>query len=156
MSIPRQKRNKAYLNDTCFAQRQKSGVGKTVFDIFILLALTPFMLLSLMAPGTMAMRGDNGEPEIVICSGYGPVTVIAKNDGSFRPVTTSPDHAKKSTSICDWAFHSHPASDMLVHIEPELTRSISPISISAAIAEHSSRIAVLCPSTRAPPISAFI
>lgn len=156
MSRDRSRSDSAKGTKPSIPPRRRSGLGTAFYTLITHISLIPFLILCFIAPGTMAVPSDQGLPRIVICSGYGPVEVILAPDGSVKVPNAASGSEDKATNLCDWAFHSQASVDIVTFDEPVLHRTASPVCIPASISEHPARIAVLCPSTRGPPLQAFL
>ena len=92
------------------------------------LAIVPFLLLSLMANGTMTVADADGLPKIVICTGSGPLEVFVDKDGA--PLTDQ-DRSSQDLpsdddgSFCEWASHAGVATHVLA---PDLPAIVLPPS----------------------------
>lgn len=75
--------------------------------------LSPFVLLSLIAPGVMPARAQGGVLMLVICDGAG-MTEIAVDPRTLQPVETSPDH---DSGPCFWGL-GHSPVDLVAPVEP--------------------------------------
>lgn len=114
-------------------------------------ALLPFLVLSMIAPGTMADVDSNGRPTLVICSGQGPLRVIVQVDGSVPSSDKSGAPVSHAAQDCPWAFHAHLVVNSLPAVLGAMIRIAAPVGSIAAMSEHEQRVAVLGPSTRGPP-----
>ncbi len=117
------------------------------------LLVLPFVLLSLMAPGTMAATGTDGQIHIVICAGDGPMDMVMLEDGSLRPATDaeqSGGHGAHHDS-CPWAVHAQPVLAGASVLAPGPVLRVTPVAYVVPVAQHHRRRAVLAPTARGPP-----
>ena len=61
------------------------GRGTALRRLCCWLAVLPFLLFSLIQPGTMFVRDAQGSVAVVLCSGEGPVQMAVAADGSLVP-----------------------------------------------------------------------
>ncbi len=116
-----------------------------------LLLVLPFVLLSMMAPGTMAATGADGEVHIVICAGDGPVDMVMLEDGSLRPASEeTPGHGAPHDT-CAWAVHAQPVLSFLPDEAMGPILRVTPAVHFVHVAQHHRRRAVLAPTARGPP-----
>ncbi|WP_323033105.1 DUF2946 family protein [Paracoccus sp. (in: a-proteobacteria)] len=81
------------------------GRGASLRRLCCWLAVLPFLLFSLIQPGTMISRDAQGSVTVVLCSGEGPVEMVVAADGSLVPAGKNP-HG--DPHACDWAPHGQP------------------------------------------------
>lgn len=112
------------------------------------LAVLPFLLFSLVLPGTMLARDAAGGITVVLCSGDAPVEVVMRADGSLVPVTKTPHDARH---LCDWTPHGQPLMPGAAlgampppALMPRLLRPLEPRA-------HLHRADVLSAPARGPP-----
>jgi hypothetical protein len=126
----------------------KPGKKKIGFGAIVLrLMLLPFLVIQLLAPGTMPTRGPDGLA-VVLCTGNGLVEVVIGSDGVPRPVAPDGD---KHPAPCSWAMAAHAFVDTLAPAAPLPSvafEHIEPFVTMEAVAGVSP---VLLPPTRAPP-----
>lgn len=123
------------------------------------LAIVPFLLLSLMANGTMTVADADGLPKIVICTGSGPLELFVDQNGV--PVAdqdqsrgTKDLPADKDGSFCEWAFHQGPATNVPANALPD--RIVLPARVDHVLFQDQlpPRPALLRRLARAPPATA--
>lgn len=111
-----------------------------------LLAVLPFVLLSLVTPGTMLARDAQGGVTVVLCVDGGTIEMVMGADG--RPTENAP---RDGHAACHWAPH---AQQLLELSGPALA---APASLpraphfAGALPEHLRRADVLAPLARGPP-----
>lgn len=143
------------------AMRQRRRPQGGMRCLWHLLLVLPFVLLSLMAPGTMAATGPDGQVHIVICAGDGPMDMVMLADGTLIPASDAAlgegaapsggdDHGAHHTS-CAWAVHAQPVLETLAVLAPGPVLRVTPVGYVAPVAQHHRRLAVLAPSARGPP-----
>ena len=132
-------------------QGDRSGRSRLLLRLSSLLALIPFLLLSLMMSGTMLARDGQGGVTVVLCAGDGgTVEMVMGADGRLTEKAPHDDHAD-SHSVCHWAPHGQP---LLEIASPDLA---APLPVPAMLAfagdlpAHLRRADVLVPSARGPP-----
>ena len=128
-------------------------IGRALAIVLVL----PFVLLSLMAQGTMVIAGPTPPSfTVVLCGDHLPVEVVVDDDGSL--ITADEYQGKYNAPIpktpkapCDWSAHSHP---MLDAASPMLGAQL-PVMLMAEVTDaHDQRILraeVLAPAARGPP-----
>lgn len=127
--------------------------------IGVLLLVLPFVMLSLMAQGTMVVRAEGPQSfMMVLCGDHDPVAMVIDDDGNVIPADeyTSPDHGPipaKDKQACDWAVLTQPA----------LAGGVQPLALPfadaraadlvAALPARALRAEILTPAARGPPQS---
>lgn len=112
------------------------------------LAVLPFMLLSLVLPGTMLVRDAQGGVTVVLCAGDGPVEMRVAPDGSLVPVE-KPPHA--DAHVCDWAPHARVAALGAGLEAPPVPVTLLSAGLRPAAAAHLRHADPLAPVARGPP-----
>ncbi|WP_347266797.1 hypothetical protein [Paracoccus sp. (in: a-proteobacteria)] len=115
--------------------------------IALWLAVLPFVLMSLILPGTMLVRDALGRVTVVLCSGAGPMQMRLTADGSLVADTpTAPvDHA------CDWAPHGRALAPGATLDPPQALAGLSRAWLAPAPAVPQPRARPLPPVARGPP-----
>lgn len=122
--------------------------GSTPRRPLVWLALLPFVLFSLVLPGTMLARDAAGGVTVVLCADGGTVEMVMAADGSVTPLPKTPaaDHHG-----CDWVLHAQPligaAAPELVALPQRLLRLARP----AERPGHLHHARVRAAPARAPP-----
>ncbi|UXU76535.1 MULTISPECIES: DUF2946 family protein [unclassified Paracoccus (in: a-proteobacteria)] len=123
----------------------------------MLLLLVPFLLLSLMAQGTMLTRDPGGQQVLVVlCGDHQPTSMILAADGSLRPDAGRGHGAGDwAGEVCVWATtHGQP---MLALSEPPLLPERLPHLLRRPAPETGSQLRlrpILAALARAPPTQA--
>ncbi|WP_244287887.1 DUF2946 family protein [Labrenzia sp. 011] len=112
-------------------------------------AMIPFLLLSLMAPGTMTVADADGLPRIVICTGSGPLEMIVGKDGDLRLPGDQP--TERDSRLCDWSLHGQTAVDLSIPALPAVSALRIPIAHIAFQDQIRRRPSVFIRLARAPP-----
>lgn len=132
-------------------QGDRSGRSRLPLRLSGLLALIPFLLLSLMMSGTMLARDAQGGVTVVLCAGDGgTVEMVMGADGRLTEKAPHDDHAD-SHSVCHWAPHGQP---LLEIASPGLAAPLPVLAMPAFAGDlpaHLRRADVLVPSARGPP-----
>ena len=132
-------------------QGDRSGRSRLPLRLSGLLALIPFLLLSLMMSGTMLARDGQGGVTVVLCAGDGgTVEMVMGADGRLTEKAPHDDHAD-SHSVCHWAPHGQP---LLEIASPGLAAPLPVLAMPAFAGDlpaHLRRADVLVPSARGPP-----
>ncbi|MFH5774506.1 hypothetical protein ACHFJ0_09650 [Paracoccus sp. NGMCC 1.201697] len=139
---------------TSFA-RALPALGRAVALVLVL----PFVLLSLMAQGTMVAQGATPQSfMVVLCADHVPVEMVLDADGNV--VRADEHRAKQSEQVpkspkppCDWSVHAQPmleASPVLPVVAAQIGRPADP---TAARDQRVLRAEVLAPSARGPPVA---
>lgn len=120
--------------------------------------LMPFVLLSLMAQGTMVAAGPQPDSfMLVLCADHLPVRMVLDDDGNVvradeyqsphdLPVPKTPKPA------CDWSLHAQPVIGMQPTLGADMLFSQRPADLSLATAARVLRAEILAPSARGPPL----
>lgn len=125
--------------------------------VLALVMVLPFVLLSLMAQGTMVAAGPTPQSfMVVLCADHLPVEMVLDDDGSV--VTAAEYRARQDAPLpktpkppCDWALHAQPALDgapVLVSARPE---AFCPAALAPTPDLRLLRAQVLGPLARGPP-----
>ena len=112
-----------------------------------LLAVIPFLLLSLMMPGTMLARDAQGGVTVVLCADGAAVEMVMGADG--RLTEKSPN---KGHSICHWAPHAQQLLDVSGPALAAPTPVPMALRFAADLPERLRRADVLAPLARGPPV----
>ncbi|QFQ88462.1 hypothetical protein F8A10_13265 [Paracoccus kondratievae] len=112
------------------------------------LAVLPFLLFSLILPGTMLSRDAQGGITVVLCSGVGLVEMAVASDGSLIPKEQAP-HGDHHT--CDWSPHGQPllGSGSAPMALPQAAEARLALWPAPAALPHGGML--LLPSARGPP-----
>ncbi|WP_199257517.1 DUF2946 family protein [Paracoccus binzhouensis] len=126
-------------------RQQARGSGRRLIGW---LAVLPFLLLSLIVPGTMLARDAQGGVTVVLCAGDGVVEMIMAADGSLSPVGKAPhgDHRP-----CDWAPHGQPLLGTDIAAAPAPLLQALGLARVLDLPGHLHRAEMLAPSARGPP-----
>lgn len=129
--------------------RKGSDILTKITRFVRLILLVPFLLLQLVASGTMAEAGPDGL-RMVLCTSDGVVTVIMAADGTVHPVP-SDTHDQSQHDPCPWSLTIGQAALISVLPDPAVTLISADLVVSAlaALGVQSSRH--IRPQTRAPP-----
>ena len=122
--------------------------GSITRRLTVWLALLPFVLFSLVLPGTMLARDAAGGVTVVLCSDGGVVEMVMAADGSVKPVSKTPgaDHHG-----CDWALHGQSLMDAGTTGAPPLATAMLRLARVAEQPGHLHRAAVRSAPARGPP-----
>lgn len=75
-----------------------------------LIMLIPFLLLSLMAQGTMVAPGASPQSfMMVLCGDHAPVEMVLDDQGNVVPKDAQGDRPSKAAAPCAWAAHAQGA-----------------------------------------------
>lgn len=110
------------------------------------LLVLPFLMLSLLTPGTMLTQDAQGGVMVVLCAGDGPVEMMLAPDGSLHDKSAADPHQR-----CDWAPHAQPAIAQPAAALPVLVRLALPRGFQLAPPDRLRRAEILAPSARGPP-----
>ncbi|WP_323717088.1 hypothetical protein [Paracoccus aminovorans] len=111
------------------------------------LAVLPFLLFSLILPGTMLARDAAGGVTVVLCAGDGLVEAVMAADGSLLPVSKAP-HDRHA---CDWTPHGQPLLHGAAPEVPVLPSQAQRLALSLELPGHLHRAAILAAPARGPP-----
>lgn len=122
--------------------------GSITRRLTVWLALLPFVLFSLVLPGTMLARDAAGGVTVVLCSDGGVVEMVMAADGSVKPVSKTPgaDHHG-----CDWALHGQSLMDAGATGAPPPATAMLRLARVAEQPDHLYRAAVRSAPARGPP-----
>lgn len=109
-------------------------------------ALLPFVLFSLISPGTMLERGAAGRVMVVLCASGGPVPMVVAADGSLQKES---EHVGRHR--CEWAQHAQPAMAMAAIMPDRPAMDLAPLRFARALPDGLPRMDVLAPLARGPP-----
>jgi len=129
--------------------RRRHGFGRLPTAVAAYLSLLPFVLLSLMAPGTMTVPTADGLPKIVICTGDGPLEMVVGDDGAFQLPDDQP--AERDNPDCAWAYHGQSALD---HSAPVVAAAVllrAPVRHVVVPDQVRQRLNLFAGFARAPP-----
>lgn len=110
------------------------------------LLILPFLMLSLLTPGTMLTQDAQGGVMVVLCAGDGPVEMMLAPDGSLHDKTAADPHQR-----CDWAPHAQHAIAHTAAALPVPAQLALPRRFKLAPPGHLHRAEILAPSARGPP-----
>ncbi|MEF9601255.1 hypothetical protein O4J55_02550 [Paracoccus sp. PXZ] len=125
------------------------GRGGSLRRLCCWLAVLPFLLFSLILPGTMIASDAQGSVTVVLCSGEGPVQMAVAADGSLVPTGEAP-HG--DPHACDWAPHGQPLLQVAVAAAPAPLLPALRMERSLDLPDHLYRAEMLAPSARGPPV----
>lgn len=125
------------------------GRGASLRRLCCWLAGLPFLLFSLILPGTMIARDAQGSVTVVLCSGEGPVQMVVAADGSLVPADEAP-HA--DPHACDWAPHGQPLLQGAAVDAPAPLLPALRMARVLDLPDHLYRAEMLAPSARGPPV----
>lgn len=120
--------------------------------------LLPFLLLSLMAQGTMVTAGPTPDTfMVVLCGDHRPVEMVLDDSGNVVPAAEYRGQHQLPDSpgmkpACGWAVHAQP---MLDAAPPPVvpTRNLSrPARLSTMLPLRVLLAQALAPSARGPPL----
>lgn len=123
-----------------------------------LLAL-PFVLVSLMAQGTMVTAGPTPDSfMVVICGDHQPVEMVLNDDGDIVPLEEyrSGHHLPVPNSPkppCDWSLHAQPMLDATPVQGLATLGTARPADMPVLPDLRVLRAQVLAPQARGPPTS---
>ena len=110
------------------------------------LAVLPFLLLSLVMPGTMLARDALGGVTVVLCAEGGMAEMVMAADGSLGPPRQlPPGHA------CDWAPHGLPLMPGPVVVAPPPHLAVAMPVTPAPVTVPARPARVPPPVARGPP-----
>jgi hypothetical protein len=120
-----------------------ASVFQNVVMALCRLAVVPFVLVSLIAPGVMVTQSDDGF-EVVLCTGDGPITMVLDLDGAQ-------DHGDENP--CGWAVqvaatlhnNAYPPSMSIVAFDMDV---VLPVGAVLGDQRPNSSIRVRGPPTR--------
>ncbi|MDF3854117.1 DUF2946 family protein [Paracoccus sp. P2] len=124
------------------------GRGGPLWRLGRWLAVLPFLLFSLIQPGTMIARDAQGAVAIVLCSGEGPVQMAVAADGSLVPADEIP-HG--DPHACAWAPHGQPLLQGAVADAPQPLAAAARLALWPAPPAPPHASALPEPSARGPP-----
>ncbi|MDF3605231.1 hypothetical protein PE067_03080 [Paracoccus sp. DMF-8] len=125
--------------------------------IGVLLLALPFVMLSLLAQGTMVVRAEGPQSfMMVLCGDHDPVAMVIDDDGHVIPADeyAAPGDAPVPASDkqpCDWAVLGQPALADLGDALPLPFASARRADLVAALPAQILRAEVLTPAARGPP-----
>lgn len=135
--------------------RARPALGRLLALVMVL----PFVLLSLLAQGTMVAQGATPESFVVVlCADHLPVEMVLDEDGDVvpadeyrarhdQPVPTTPKPP------CDWSVHAQPMLDVApIPVIAAVTLG-RPADLVPAQGLNVRRAEVLTPSARGPPVA---
>ncbi|WJS83816.1 DUF2946 family protein [Paracoccus sp. TOH] len=126
-------------------RKQGTGRGRRLIGW---LAVLPFLLLSLIVPGTMLERDARGGVTVVLCAGDDLVEMVMAADGSLSPAGKAPhgDHRP-----CDWAPHGQPLLGADIAAAPAPLLQALHLARVLDLPDPLYRAEMLAPSARGPP-----
>lgn len=136
-----------------FPARRLSDLGRAM----ALLMVLPFVLLSLMAQGTMIASGPTPQSfMMVLCSDHLPVEMVLDEDGNV--VTAKEYRSRQDAPVpktakppCDWSLHAQPVLATAPPPPPVKPEAPRPAELAPAHDLRILRAQVLAPSARGPP-----
>lgn len=125
--------------------------------ILALLMVLPFVLLSLMAQGTMVAAGPTPQSfMVVLCADHLPVEMVLDDDGSV--ITADEYRARQDAPVpktpkppCDWSAHAQPVLETAPTVQSARLDAPRPAEPAPAHDLRILRAQVLAPSARGPP-----
>ncbi len=112
------------------------------------LAVLPFLLFSLVLPGTMLARDAAGGVTVVLCADGGLVEVTLADDGSLIPAHKSPHEEHR---ICDWTPHGQPLAGAAGPAVLPPLPVVAKLVLSQEYPGHLHRAEVRAAPARGPP-----
>lgn len=137
-----------------FSVRCLPDFGRAIALVMVL----PFVLLSLMAQGTMIARGPTPQSfMMVLCSDHLPVEMVLDKDGN---VVTAKEYSSRQDAPvpktpkppCDWSLHGQPVLATAPPLQPTKPEAPRPAELAPAHDMRILRAQVLAPSARGPPV----
>ncbi|WP_157767292.1 hypothetical protein [Paracoccus yeei] len=124
-----------------------------------LVLVLPFVLLSLMAQGTMVAQGTTPDSfMVVLCADHMPVEMVLDEDGDVVPADEY--RARQGEPVpktpkppCDWSVHAQPMLDAAPVPAVASVTLGRPADLVSAHALAVLRAEVLTPSARGPPVA---
>ena len=110
------------------------------------LAVIPFLLLSLLMPGTMLARDAQGGVTVILCAEGSAVEMVMGADGRLTEKAPHDSH-----STCHWAPHAQQLAEIS---GPDLgapVPALVALPFVADLPEHLRRADALTPLARGPP-----
>lgn len=140
-------RNRSESGRIAFAQRR----GRLALRW---LAVLPFLLGALIAPGLMLARGADDGVLVTLCADGGVVQMLVAADG--QPLTQDDRHHVRhgAHDRCLWAVHAQPMLDGPALVFPAMAADAVALRHVPDPGAHLRRAGVLQPSARGPPILA--
>ncbi|SMO44651.1 hypothetical protein [Paracoccus laeviglucosivorans] len=127
--------------------------------LLALLAVLPFVLLSLMAQGTMVVKGPARESfMVVLCGDHLPVEMVVADDGTvipadeYRAADDTPV-PKAPKPACDWSAHAQPVLAAGPLAALAMLTNLLPADLHVTPAPRAHRAEVLTPLARGPPVT---
>jgi hypothetical protein len=122
-----------------------------------LLMVLPFVLLSLMAHGTMVAAGPTPQSfMVVLCADHLPVEMVLDDDGSV--ITADEYRARQDAPVpktpkppCDWSAHAQPVLETAPTVQSARLDAPRPVESAPAHDLRILRAQVLAPAARGPP-----
>ncbi|MDS9470008.1 hypothetical protein RGQ15_20875 [Paracoccus sp. MBLB3053] len=119
------------------------------------LLVVPFLMLSLIAQGTMVTSGPTPQSfMMVLCGAHEPVAMVIDDQGNVIPAAEQDQDGgpvpKKSKSPCDWSSHAQP---LLVGVGtmPVERADAGSLDLAPLPEQRLLRAEILTPSARGPP-----
>lgn len=120
--------------------------------------LLPFVLLSLMAQGTMVTAGPTPDTFMVaLCGDHQPVEMVLDDSGNVVPAAEyrgkhQLPESGGTTPACGWAVHAQPALDTTPPVVVPTRTLARPVSLSTVLPQRVLLAQVLAPLARGPPL----
>lgn len=139
-----------------FVSSPAHGLAAVRRVVALLMAL-PFVLLSLMAQGTMVTAGPMPQSfMVVLCADHLPVAMVLDDDGNV--VKADDYRAERNAPIpktpkppCDWSVHAQPVLESGPAVQSARLEAPRPAELTVAHDLRILRSQVLAPSARGPP-----
>ena len=133
---------------------RRTPLGRVIAGLLLL----PFLLLSLMAQGTMVTAGPTQDTfMVVLCGDHRPVEMVLDESGNVVPAAEYrgkhqlPDPGGMKPA-CGWAVHAQPMLDS-APLPTITTRTLlRPANLSSVLPLRVLRAEVLAPLARGPPL----
>lgn len=122
----------------------------------LVLAL-PFVLLSLLAQGTMVAAGPTPDSfMVVLCGDHRPVEMVLDDSGDLVPIDeyrgTHPSTPPQGAPVCDWALHAQPVLDAAPPPVLPGQRLARPLSRLTALPQRAALAETPAALARGPPL----
>ncbi|WP_134680495.1 hypothetical protein [Paracoccus ravus] len=118
----------------------------------------PFVLLSLMAQGTMVAQGAAPESfMVVLCADHLPVEMVLDETGNVVPDDEYRTRQGEPVSQtpkppCDWSFHAQPVLEGLPMLPLVTASPAGSSALAPRLDLRMLRAEVLAPAARGPPV----
>ena len=106
----------------------------------------------------MPVAGPDGHARIVICTGSGPLELVASADGEFLPAVDTraadeqpADAPAGDKTMCDWALHAQMALEAIAPAPPAFVSVQIPLREDLSSDQVRHRLVPSIRHARAPP-----